>query len=66
MSDRYWAADYDPDPVQSRREAYARSIGWTSWAEREEAIRRNAQRYEAGLRWQQENAAELAQMRGKR
>jgi hypothetical protein len=41
------------------REEWARSLGWRSWLERQDAIARNEERYAAGLKWQREHAAEL-------
>lgn len=41
-------------------DAWARSLGWSSYLERQDAIAANEQRYERGLAWQREHAAERA------
>jgi len=48
------------NPATDRdREEWARSLGWASWLERQDAIERNEARYAEGLKWQQEHATEL-------
>ena len=46
------------------REAWARSMGWQSWLQRQDAIARNEERYAAGLKWQRQHAAELRAAKG--
>jgi hypothetical protein len=48
-----------PPSSDNDREAWARSLGWASWLERQDAIARNEERYAKGLAWQRENAAAL-------
>jgi hypothetical protein len=43
------------------REAYARQAGWSSWLEREDAIRAQKERERQGMEWQRAHAAELAE-----
>ena len=47
-------------------DAWARSLGWNSYLERQDAIAANKARYARGLAWQQEHAAELRIAQGHR
>ena len=45
---------------------WARSLGWASYIERQDAIAENKARYARGLAWQREHAAELRIAQGHR
>lgn len=65
----YYGLDDDsrltgPDSHLAPDERYARSAGWSSAAERRDAIAANEDRIERGLAWQREHAAELKQAVG--
>jgi hypothetical protein len=55
-----------PPTSDEDREVWARSLGWSSWLERQDAIARNEERYAAGLKWQRGHAAELKTAQGRR
>jgi hypothetical protein len=51
------------EPGPGDRDAWARSLGWSSWLERQDAIEAEHRRQEHGLAWQREHADELRAMR---
>jgi hypothetical protein len=51
---------------QTDLDGWARSLGWASCVERQDAIAANEARYARGLAWQQEHAAELRLAQGHR